>query len=105
MVISNAKSESLVQRIRHASAQKVYKTQQAAVDDPNRRSLINQGIKAKLPGHLADTRGVRTLSRRVMPGIRIGQLLVEQGVISDTQVQHILKIQKESGRPFGDLAE
>ena len=40
-----------------------------------------------------------------MPGIRIGQLLVEQGVLSDTQVQHILKIQKESGRPFGDLAE
>lgn len=40
-----------------------------------------------------------------MPGIRIGQLLVEQGVLSDVQVQHILKIQKESGRPFGDLAE
>ena len=40
-----------------------------------------------------------------MPGIRIGQLLVEQGVLSDTQVQHVLKVQKESGRPFGDLAE
>ena len=40
-----------------------------------------------------------------MPGIRIGQLLVEQGVLSDVQVQHILKIQKECGRPFGDLAE
>jgi hypothetical protein len=40
-----------------------------------------------------------------LPGIRIGQLLVEQGVLSDTQVQHILKVQKESGRPFGDLAE
>jgi MSHA biogenesis protein MshE len=38
-------------------------------------------------------------------GIRIGQLLVEQGVLSDTQVQHVLKVQKESGRPFGDLAE
>jgi hypothetical protein len=38
-------------------------------------------------------------------GIRIGQLLVEQGVLSDIQVQHILKVQKESGRPFGDLAE
>ena len=40
-----------------------------------------------------------------MKGIRIGQLLVEQGVLSDVQVQHILKVQKESGRPFGDLAE
>jgi Type II secretion system (T2SS), protein E, N-terminal domain len=30
---------------------------------------------------------------------------VEQGVLSDVQVQHILKVQKESGRPFGDLAE
>ncbi len=40
-----------------------------------------------------------------MPGIRIGQLLVEQGVLSDVQVQHILRVQKESGRPFGDLAE
>lgn len=40
-----------------------------------------------------------------MPGIRIGQLLVEQGVLTDVQVEHILKVQKESGRPFGDLAE
>lgn len=37
--------------------------------------------------------------------IRIGELLVEQGVITSAQVQHILKVQKESGRPFGDLAE
>lgn len=40
-----------------------------------------------------------------MPGIQIGQLLVEQGVLSDKQVDHILKIQKVSHRPFGDLAE
>ena len=40
-----------------------------------------------------------------MPGIQIGQLLVEQGVLSDAQVQHILKVQKISHRPFGDLAE
>jgi hypothetical protein len=38
-------------------------------------------------------------------GIQIGQLLVEQGVLSDVQVQHILKVQKECPRPFGDLAE
>ena len=38
-------------------------------------------------------------------GIQIGQLLVEQGVLTETQVQHILKVQKMSHRPFGDLAE
>ncbi len=40
-----------------------------------------------------------------MPGIQIGELLVEQGVLTDRQVSHILKIQKMSHRPFGDLAE
>ena len=40
-----------------------------------------------------------------MQGIRIGELLVEQGVLSEKQVSHILRVQKESGRPFGDLAE
>ena len=40
-----------------------------------------------------------------MKGIQIGQVLVEQGVLSDVQVQHILKVQKECPRPFGDLAE
>jgi len=38
-------------------------------------------------------------------GIPIGQLLVEQGVLKPEQVAHILKIQKASHRPFGDLAE
>jgi len=38
-------------------------------------------------------------------GIPIGQLLVEQGVLTEPQVQHILKVQKMSNRPFGDLAE
>ena len=38
-------------------------------------------------------------------GIQIGQLLVEQGVLTETQVAHILKVQKMSHRPFGDLAE
>lgn len=38
-------------------------------------------------------------------GIPIGQLLVEQGVLSAEQVEHILKVQKASHRPFGDLAE
>lgn len=38
-------------------------------------------------------------------GIQIGQLLIEQGVLNDKQVAHILKVQKVSHRPFGDLAE
>ena len=40
-----------------------------------------------------------------MAGIQIGQLLVEQGVLTEQQVRHILKVQKMSHRPFGDLAE
>ena len=40
-----------------------------------------------------------------MKGIPIGQLLVEQGVLTQTQVDHILRVQRESHRPFGDLAE
>ena len=38
-------------------------------------------------------------------GIQIGQLLVEQGVLTEAQVDHILKVQRISQRPFGDLAE
>ena len=38
-------------------------------------------------------------------GIQIGQLLIEQGVLTEKQVAHILKVQKSSHRPFGDLAE
>jgi hypothetical protein len=40
-----------------------------------------------------------------LKGIQIGQLLVEQGVLSQAQVDHVLKVQKMSHRPFGDLAE
>jgi hypothetical protein len=40
-----------------------------------------------------------------LPGIQIGQLLIEQGALTQTQVEHILKVQKMSHRPFGDLAE
>ena len=38
-------------------------------------------------------------------GIQIGQLLIEQGVLTTRQVEHILRVQKMSHRPFGDLAE
>lgn len=40
-----------------------------------------------------------------MAGLQIGELLVEQGVLTPRQVQHILKVQRVSHRPFGDLAE
>jgi hypothetical protein len=40
-----------------------------------------------------------------LPGIQLGQLLIEQGVLTERQVEHILKVQKMSHRPFGDLAE
>ena len=38
-------------------------------------------------------------------GIPIGELLIEAGVLNAKQVTHILRVQKESHRPFGDLAE
>jgi hypothetical protein len=41
----------------------------------------------------------------VAAGIQIGQLLIEQGVLSSKQVEHILRVQKDTHRPFGDLAE
>jgi hypothetical protein len=40
-----------------------------------------------------------------LAGIQIGELLVEQGVLTEAQVRHILQVQKVSNRPFGDLAE
>jgi hypothetical protein len=40
-----------------------------------------------------------------LKGIPIGQLLIEQGVLTQPQVDEILHLQKESHRPFGDLAE
>jgi hypothetical protein len=42
---------------------------------------------------------------RPRKGIAIGELLVQQGVLAEHQVQHILGEQKTSHRPFGDLAE
>ncbi|HEY0008710.1 MAG TPA: hypothetical protein VGB55_08305 [Tepidisphaeraceae bacterium] len=40
-----------------------------------------------------------------MQGLKIGEILIEQGILSDAQVRNILSIQKTAGRPFGDLAE
>jgi hypothetical protein len=47
----------------------------------------------------------RTNGTKPARGIPIGQLLVEQGVLTEAQVQHILAVQKACSRPFGDLAE
>ena len=41
----------------------------------------------------------------VTKGIPIGQVLVEQGVLTQGQVDHILRVQRAGHRPFGDLAE
>lgn len=38
-------------------------------------------------------------------GLRIGDLLLAQGALTPAQVEHILLVQKTTGRPFGDLAE
>jgi len=38
-------------------------------------------------------------------GIRIGELLVEAGVLDRGQVDRVLEAQRREGRPFGDLAE
>lgn len=40
-----------------------------------------------------------------MKGVRIGELLVERGLLTQDQVQIILELQQSSHRPFGDLAE
>lgn len=37
--------------------------------------------------------------------LRIGELLVRRGVMTDAQRDEVLAEQKRSGRPFGDLAE
>lgn len=37
--------------------------------------------------------------------VRIGQLLVRNGALTEPQVDEILAAQEQSGRPFGDLAE
>ena len=40
-----------------------------------------------------------------MAGIQIGQLLVEQGVLTEGRLAKSFTAQKTSSRPFGDLAE
>ena len=40
-----------------------------------------------------------------MRGIRLGEILVDQGLLTAEQVGQILKEQQQHGRPFGVLAE
>ena len=37
--------------------------------------------------------------------LKLGEILVRQGILNDAQVEHIIKVQKTVSRPFGDLAE
>jgi len=37
--------------------------------------------------------------------VRLGEILIEQGILNNKQVDEILDEQERSGRPFGDLAE
>jgi len=38
-------------------------------------------------------------------GLRIGDILVRQGLLTAAEVQQVLAVQRKQGRPFGDLAE
>jgi len=69
---------------------------QTALIRPSNRPIetTGSGIFAPPPGE-----------SHVPKGIQIGQLLIEQGVLTTRQVEHILRVQKMSHRPFGDLAE
>ena len=40
-----------------------------------------------------------------MRGIRIGELLVEQGTLTPGEIDQIIQVQRETHRPFGELAE
>lgn len=61
-------------------------------------------IRPIKPQALPDADDV-VLNEVIMQRIRIGEILVEQGVLNERQVQHILRVQKSVNRPFGDLAE
>jgi hypothetical protein len=43
--------------------------------------------------------------RRALKGIPLGEILIEQGILSRKQVDHLLRVQKTCNRPIGDLAE
>ena len=44
-------------------------------------------------------------SRKIKKPLRLGEVLVEQGMLSETQVEQILTTQRTTCRPFGVIAE
>jgi hypothetical protein len=52
-----------------------------------------------------DNQSTSHRARQVVRPLKIGEILVEQGVLTASQVEAILAEQRSSMRPFGDLAE
>jgi hypothetical protein len=44
-------------------------------------------------------------SRKMKKPLRLGEVLVEQGMLTETQVEEILTVQRATRRPFGVIAE
>lgn len=44
-------------------------------------------------------------AKQCVGGVRLGEILVKQGLLTSAQVTQILQTQKSQGRPFGVLAE
>ncbi|MFN4242176.1 MAG: hypothetical protein ACK4PI_02955 [Tepidisphaerales bacterium] len=38
-------------------------------------------------------------------GVKIGEILVQHGVLTPAEVREVLSVQRRTGRPFGELAE
>lgn len=72
---------------------------QSAADTNSVRATTNHPKEGYEPMLKLNSGGTRPR------GIKIGEILVEQGVLTPDQVEAILSEQKRSARPFGDLAE
>ena len=48
---------------------------------------------------------IQTETKVTPTTVRLGQILVEQGVLRQDQVDHVVSVQRRVGRPFGDLVE
>lgn len=71
----------------------------AQPDQTPGRSDNSAATRRAIPGHKGSL-----VSKEHRP-IRIGEVLVEQGVLTEQQVLEILHVQKRQGVPFGVLAE
>lgn len=43
--------------------------------------------------------------RHTRRGVKLGEILVEHGVLTPAQVRKVLSVKRRTGRPFGELAE